>query len=92
MVESLHLGRVWLAGLTSFAYSASIARMLSGGCEALRRFPTDALMDTEWCEGMPDTRHATGKPGMLDCDDMFRVRGVTVGEIPVHQPAQINLR
>ncbi|CAJ1440318.1 unnamed protein product [Effrenium voratum] len=32
----------------------TMSRMLSGGCEALRRFPTDALMDTEWCEGMPD--------------------------------------
>lgn len=55
--------------------------MLSGGCPALAQFPKDLVMDTEWCEGLPDLFRPLAHlcPESCGCN-------ITTGTLPSHCP------
>ena len=60
-------------------------RMLSDGCPALVQFPSDALMDVEWCEGMPDLFRPLAHMCPQSC-------GCAVpGTLPTYCPISCNL-
>ncbi|CAE7330147.1 unnamed protein product [Symbiodinium sp. CCMP2592] len=65
----------------------TVERMLSAGCEALIEFPTDAIMDVEWCEGMPDLF----RPLAHLCPQSCGCTASSGGALPSFCPASCNL-
>ncbi|CAE7330108.1 unnamed protein product [Symbiodinium sp. CCMP2592] len=65
----------------------TVERMLSAGREALIEFPTDAIMDVEWCEGMPDLF----RPLAHLCPQSCGCTASSGGALPSFCPASCNL-